>query len=221
MKREVVVTSDGSPTIRLPDWNEHYHSKHGAIQEAYHVYIQNGLSKILKKDISILEMGFGTGLNALITSIEAEKRVVYIDYHTVEAYPVTQDELKLLRYDIYLDSANSTKATFKKMHSCDWATPVNLSKHFTLTKWETSFENYKPNRQFDIIYYDAFGPRVQPHLWEKPIFQKLYDCCNKQGLLTTYCSKGTVRRILSSLGFEVIKVPGPPGKREMLMAIKP
>jgi len=220
MKREIITTSDGSSTIFLPDWNEHYHSKHGAIQEAYHVFIKQGFEAITLPHFSILEIGFGTGLNALITLIEAQNQKIRIDYTGVEAYPVTLEEALKLNYTQELVSSLQLKEIYKKLHEVSWETIHSITDNFSLTKRKQFFEEIIDKEQFNLIYFDAFGARVQPNLWSEAIFAKMYDALKQDGVLVTYSAKGSVRRAMLSVGFSVEKLPGPPGKREMLRAIK-
>ncbi|MGC6284267.1 MAG: tRNA (5-methylaminomethyl-2-thiouridine)(34)-methyltransferase MnmD [Polaribacter sp.] len=219
MKREIIITSDGSTTIHLPDWNEQYHSKHGAIQEAYHVFIKSGLDQLDTDEISILEIGFGTGLNAFITFLESQNRNLKIDYVGVEAYPVASDEVEKLNYVTEL-KAESFSDTFQKMHNTPWEEKEQISDRFHLTKRKQFFEDIEDQDAFDLIYFDAFGARNQPELWTEPIFQKMYEALKEDGILTTYAAKGSVRRAMIAVGFEVERLPGPPGKREMLRAKK-
>lgn len=219
MKREIIITSDGSTTIHLPDWNEQYHSKHGAIQEAYHVFIKSGLDQIQQSDISILEIGFGTGLNAFITYLESQNRNLTIHYTGVEAYPVARDEVEKLNYITEL-SATSNESDFYKMHETPWEQKQLISDNFHLTKRKQFFEEIDDQDSYDLIYFDAFGARNQPELWTEPIFKKMYQALKMGGILTTYAAKGSVRRAMLSVGFEVERLPGPPGKREMLRAKK-
>ncbi len=219
MKREIIITSDGSTTIHLPDWNEQYHSKHGAIQEAYHVFIKSGLEQVETDDISILEIGFGTGLNAFITFLESQNRNLKIDYVGVEAYPVSTDEVQNLNYISEL-KATSFADVFQKMHDTLWEEKHQISSGFQLTKRKQFFEDVEDQNAFDVIYFDAFGARNQPELWTEPIFQKMYEALKEGGILTTYAAKGSVRRAMLAVGFEVERLPGPPGKREMLRAKK-
>ena len=218
MKREVIRTEDGSTTIRIPDWDECYHSKHGAIQEAYHVFIKNGLSYFKGKPLSILEIGFGTGLNAFITGIESEKYGA-IDYVGVEAYPVSQDEIVAMNYAQAIDSGQH-QTLFDAMHEAEWEQRVSLSGHFTLTKRQQFFHEITDQSRFDLIYFDAFGYRVQPELWSEAIFRLMYDALKEKGMLVTYAARGVVKRNLQAVGFRVEKCPGPPGKREMMRAFK-
>lgn len=219
MKREIIHTSDGSTTIHLPDWNENYHSKHGAIQEAKHVFIKNGLSLFQNKQVSILEIGFGTGLNAFITFLEAKKLSQTINYTGVEAYPISVDEISSMNYVSELDAENE-KSIFDKMHTCDWEQKNILTSEFSLTKRKQFFETIDDVAQFDLIYFDAFGYRVQPELWSTAIFQRMYDALKTNGILVTYAARGVVKRSLIEVGFTVEKLEGPPGKREMFRALK-
>lgn len=219
MKRKIIITSDGSSTIHLPEWNEQYHSTHGAIQEAYHVFIKNGLSLFKNQNISILEIGFGTGLNCLITYFESQKLNLNIDYIGVEAYPVLQNEFEKLNYVEQLNFKN-VKETFNTLHNIDWEKKKEISSHFSLTKRKQFFQDIDDNNKYSLIYFDAFGARVQPELWTVEMFRKMYNSLLNNGCLVTYSAKGSVRRAMSEVGFEVEKLKGPPGKREMLRAIK-
>ncbi|WP_158973778.1 tRNA (5-methylaminomethyl-2-thiouridine)(34)-methyltransferase MnmD [Cellulophaga sp. L1A9] len=219
MERKIITTSDGSTTIQIVDWNEQYHSIHGAIQEAYHVFIKNGLSLYKDRDVSILEIGFGTGLNALITFIEAQKINLNIQYTGVEAYPVNPLEIKQLNYVEQL-KAQEYEKIFLKMHESDWEKSCKLSSTFELVKQQKDFMHIKDEAAFDLIYFDAFGARVQPELWTEDIFNIMYRALKKNGVLVTYAAKGSVRRAMLAVGFEVERLEGPPGKREMLRAVK-
>jgi len=220
LKREILITSDGSTTIHLPEWNEQYHSKHGAIQEAYHVFIKHGLNQFISNDaISILEIGFGTGLNAFITYLEAEKYQSTIDYIGIEAYPVRQEEVSQLNY-IYELKVDREQAVFDEMHSLSWDKRHVVSNYFSLTKRKQFFDTIKDIELYDIIYYDAFGARVQPELWTVEIFKKMFTALKQGGVLVTYSAKGSVRRAMQEVGFVVERLPGPPGKREMLRGTK-
>ena len=231
MRREVVITADGSSTIHLPDWDEQYHSKHGAIQEAYHVFIKQGLHHFISsvpklqaysksfERISILEIGFGTGLNAFITLLEAEKLGVKIDYFGVEGYPVSTDEIEQLNYPKQLQ-AKKNEAFFNKLHQMSWEEKHVITKYLSLTKEKKFFNEIEDVEKFNLIYFDAFGARVQPELWTESIFQKMYKALKPNGNLVTYSAKGSVRRAMQVVGFTVERLPGPPGKREMLRATK-
>lgn len=219
MKREIVITSDGSSTIFIPEWNESYHSKNGAIQEAYHVFINAGFSLIKKQKTNILEIGFGTGLNAFITYLEAKKENKDINYVGVEAYPVSQDEIKKLNYVEELN-AESQKDVFMKMHDLEWNIQNEISPQFRLTKRKQLFQEINDIESFDLIYFDAFGFTLQPELWSEEIFQAMYNSLLKNGVIVTYACRGSVKRAMLKAGFKVEKLPGAPGKREMLRGTK-
>lgn len=220
MKREIIITSDGSTTIHLPDWNEHYHSKHGAIQEAYHVFIDNGLNEFKScSTFAILEIGFGTGLNAFITYLESKKLKHHINYIGVEAFPISEGEVKQLNYVHELKVENE-KSIFDKIHTVSWEKTHQISTHFSLTKRQRFFKDINDTESYNLIYFDAFGARVQPELWTEEIFKKMYNALKINGILVTYSAKGSVRRAMEEVGFSVERLPGPPGKREMLRARK-
>ncbi|WP_422081269.1 tRNA (5-methylaminomethyl-2-thiouridine)(34)-methyltransferase MnmD [Ulvibacterium sp.] len=220
MKRKIVTTADGSKTIYLEGWDEYYHSKHGAVQEAYHVFIKNGLSLFSRSPISILEMGYGTALNALITCMEAERTGLHIHYTGVEAYPISPKELGQLNYIKEL-KAEEFQSVFEKMHECPWEEDYRISNNFVLHKKRMDFLSIDAKALFDLVYFDAFGARVQPELWTETMFEKMFRALKKDGLLVTYAAKGDVRRAMQSVGLIVERLPGPPGKREMLRARKP
>lgn len=217
MKRKIITTADGSTTIQLEDWNEQYHSKHGAIQEAYHVFLKHGLFALEQSKVAILEMGFGTGLNALITYLEAEKKNLSIDYVGIEAFPVAAEELSQLNYVNELGEPD-LQWVFDKVHTAPWEKQHALRPFFQLCKHKKDFFEVNDTDRFDLIYFDAFGPRVQPELWTLELFQKMYAALKSKGSLVTYSAKGSVRRNLQEVGFTVERLPGPPGKREMLRA---
>ncbi len=219
MKREIIITSDGSTTIHIPEWNEQYHSKHGAIQEAYHVFIKHGLQLFSKENVAILEIGFGTGLNAFITFLEHKKQELTIDYTGVEAYPISAKELEQLNYVTAL-KATEQQSIFDEMHACSWEQKIAINSSFSLEKQQLLFDKISAKNCYNLIYFDAFGARVQPDLWTEAIFKIMFDSLKENGVLVTYSAKGSVRRAMQTVGFEVERLPGPPGKREMLRAIK-
>ncbi len=219
MKREIIQTQDGSTTIHLPEWDECYHSKHGAIQEAYHVFIKNGLELFPNQSISILEIGFGTGLNAFITFLESKKLSQTIDYVGVEAYPISAEEVLQMNYVSELNAENN-RAFFEKMHKTDWESKNEIDLNFKLTKRKQFFDEITDENKFDLIYFDAFGYRVQPELWSTEIFRKMYNSLKKNGVLVTYAARGVIKRSMIEVGFTVEKLPGAPGKREMFRAKK-
>lgn len=219
MKREIIQTSDGSTTIHIPEWKESYHSKHGAIQEANHVFIKNGLSLFEGRDIAIMEIGFGTGLNAFITFLESSKLKQDIDYVGVEAYPVSNEELAAMNYVAEL-GVSSQQSTFNLMHQSNWEEKCIIDGHFALTKRKQFFDDIVDENYFDLIYFDAFGYHVQPDLWSTEIFRKMYSALKDNGVLVTYAARGVVKRSMIEVGFTVEKLAGPPGKREMFRATK-
>lgn len=219
MEREIIHTSDGSTTIHIKEWDECYHSKHGAIQEAKHVFIKNGLALFPNQKVSILEIGFGTGLNAFITYLEAKRLGQTIDYVGVEAFPISEEELKSMNYTEELDALGS-EAIFYKMHALNWQEKKDLSANFSLTKRKQFFEEIEDIDKFDLIYFDAFGYRVQPELWTLLIFEKMFNALKNNSVLVTYAARGVIKRNMIEAGFTVEKLAGPPGKREMFRARK-
>ncbi len=228
MKRKIITTSDGSKTIQIEDWNEQYHSIHGALNEANHVFLKHGLLFFFNElasttshsttEVNILEIGFGTGLNAFLTLVEAEKLNLKINYVGVEAYPVEMDEITQLNYTDLISIAH--KNTFEKMHQTPWEEEESISQNFQLQKQQKFFKEIKSEAEYNIIYFDAFGARVQPDLWTEDIFCIMFQALKENGVLVTYSAKGSVRRAMQAVGFKVERLPGPPGKREMLRAIK-
>ena len=219
MEREIIRTKDGSTTIHIKDWDECYHSKHGAIQEAQHVFIKNGLALYQNQSVSILEIGFGTGLNAFITYLESKKLDLEINYVGVEAYPVSISELSAMNYVSELNE-DDKNAIFNLFHESNWEEKVVIDPFFTITKRQQFFEEITDCEQYDLIYFDAFGYRVQPDLWSTSIFKKMHTALRPGGKLVTYAARGVVKRSMIEVGFTVEKLPGPPGKREMFRATK-
>ncbi len=220
MKKKIIITSDGSTSIFLPEWKESYHSKHGAIQEARYVFIRHGLNLFKNNSkINILEIGFGTGLNCFITCLEAKKRNLKINYEGVEAYPLELEEISQLNFVEELN-ANNFADLFNKMHLVSWDNTHQIALNFSLTKRKQFFEDISDKNKFHLIYFDAFGARVQPELWTEHIFKKMYNSLINKGILVTYSAKGSVRRAMQHVGFKVERLPGPPGKREMLRGTK-
>jgi tRNA U34 5-methylaminomethyl-2-thiouridine-forming methyltransferase MnmC len=219
MKREIIITDDGSTTIRIPEWDENYHSTHGAIQEAKHVFIKNGLDLFQNQDsISILEIGFGTGLNAFITFLETINKEK-VNYVGVEAYPISHEEIAQMNYVSELE-AEKFQEVFDKMHSCDWEIQETIFEHFYLTKRKQLFQDIDDQNKYDLIYFDAFGFPLQPELWSEIIFKKMFNALLPNGILVTYACRTSIKNAMLSVGFSIEKLPGAPGKREMLRATK-
>ncbi len=212
LQRKIVITNDGSASIYIPKLNEHYHSYHGAIQEAQHVFIENGLKYMALDHVNVLEVGFGTGLNCLLTAKEDKS----VFYHGVEAYPIEQELIDDLNYSQIVND----EVLFRSIHSAQWGEPTQVTPKFELLKEHCLIQELNVSRMYDLIYFDAFGPRAQADMWNPVLFDKLYKKLASNGALVTYCAKGQVRRDLQGVGFEVERLPGPPGKREMLRGVK-
>jgi tRNA U34 5-methylaminomethyl-2-thiouridine-forming methyltransferase MnmC len=221
MKPELMITNDGSHTVSLPDKQVMYHSRHGAVQESMHVFIKAGLHHICnnKQTIRVLEMGLGTGLNALLTCMEADLKKISIDYHSIEAFPLGWVFAEQLNYPAFLDNPNAL-GILEKMHTATPSETMDISSFFRYTLHHTNLQDFSFPEVFDVIYFDAFAPEAQPELWTEDIFRKLCSMTLPGGCLVTYCSKGIVRRAMQAAGWTVTKLPGPPGKREMVRAIK-
>lgn len=211
------VTGDGSSTLYSEKYGETYHSRHGAIQESMHVFIEMGLAALPpeKQEISILEMGLGTGLNALLTALHQGDRK--IRYMALEAEPISEEQYRGLNYADSLGGEKS-RILLEQIHQFPWDEWKSLQADFQLFKFNGKLQDFETDQTFDLIYYDAFAPGTQPELWTEEVFNKLFGFCNPGAVLTTYCAKGAVRRAMIAAGFEVERVPGPPGKREMLRA---
>jgi len=224
LNKEVIIenTSDGSVTLFVPDLDEHYHSKNGAVQESQHVYLNAGLRHYIKtidkhkelcnKDIQILEFGFGTGLNAFLTALEAEKQKVKIQYSALEKFPLSQKIIEKLNY-----SADN-EFLFQQIHQSTWENQVQISPYFALCKINIDFDLFHFPNHYDVVYFDAFAPDKQPEVWTQELFDKIFSAMNQGGILTTYCAKGSVRRLMQQAGFHVERISGAAGKREMLRA---
>lgn len=224
---EIIPTEDGSVTLYVPELNEHYHSVHGAVQEAMHIFILAGVEYFLKRypqritpetPLHILEAGFGTGLNAYLTLLYAEESGTPVCYHSIEKYPLADRETDLLNYPELIGSAD--RQLFRQLHDCPWETAQQLTSHFTLYKHRQDFRDIWFSSHFDLVYFDAFNPDVQPHLWTAEVFERFFQALKPDSLLVTYCVKGIVKQALRKVGFTLKRLPGPPGKREMLRATK-
>ena len=218
MDRNVVISNDGSHTIYNPNIDEHYHSSFGAITESTHIFIENGLSKTNSENIRILEIGFGTGLNALLAMNYGviKNRIIY--YETVELYPLDASIINQLNYVKTINAL--LEQQFMAMHNLPWNIQKPISEIFSFKKINASALNFEPSGNFDVVFYDAFSPDKQPELWSVDLFGKIYKAMNKGGILTTYCAKGIVKRALKEVGFKVEVIPGPPGKRHIVRARK-
>jgi tRNA U34 5-methylaminomethyl-2-thiouridine-forming methyltransferase MnmC len=221
MDISIIKTADGSDSLFVKDLNEHYHSTHGAIQESRHVYIDAGLKHISSNNnsINILEIGFGTGLNALLSSIEAEGLKLKINYTTLEAYPLDMEIINKLNYADCVSGENQ-KEIFTTIHTCEWEKSIPISPFFNLHKIKNTLQEIEFTDTYNLIYFDAFAPNIQPEMWTEEVFTKLYSVLKPNGSIVTYCAKGEVKRTLKKVGFEVESLPGPPGKREMVRGNK-
>lgn len=220
-RHEVITTADGSRTLYLVDLDEQYHSVNGAITESKHVFLKNGLEFLSSKSrIRILEIGFGTGLNALLTAQFAIERNIDISYYAIEKYPLDSETLAQLNYDKLI--GKDVEVLFHAIHTIKWEKMVEISPLFRLLKFEADFLSFifSCNSKVDLIYFDAFGPDKQPEMWSQSVFSRLYELLAPGGAIVTYSAKGEVRRRMAIAGFTVERLPGPPGKREMLRGIK-
>ena len=218
MKRELRLTADGSPTLYVPELDETYHSMHGSVQEARHVFIENGLRFVAtkSKQVNILEVGFGTGLNALLTALYAKENAIRVNYVGLEAFPVEEAIWKEINY---LTDAEA-RTLYTKIMAHPFGETISIDLNFSLFKEAKLIQDWVANETFDLIYYDAFGPRAQAEMWELPIFEKLYSLLNVGGALVTCCAQGHFRRHLKVLGRRVESLPDPPGTREMTRGTK-
>lgn len=216
----MVESGDGSSTLWAPDFDEHYHSIHGALAESMHVFLDSGLFQFEEgKDqpIAIFEMGFGTGLNAMLTQLYKGNRKIH--YTSLEKYPVPEEAWSQLNYGNFVEKEGA-KELFEALHQAVWNENVPLADDFILNKVEGDLLSFEPSSAFDLIYFDAFAPSSQAYLWSEEVMAKIYHWCNDGAIFTTYSAKGDVRRALLKAGFEVEKIPGPPRKREMIRAFK-
>lgn len=216
MKRELKITSDGSPTVYSERWDQHYHSVHGAFNESMHVFISNGLELVDANPIRILEFGMGTGINVFLTWRETRNSFSDIYFDTIEAYPLEREIWSKLRV-----GEDREQETFSRIHELEWESTHELDTNFFLRKFETDILKWRgsPNT-YDLIYFDAFAPNTQSELWTESVFRMCFDVLKPGGSLVTYCAKGDVKRNMKAAGFEVIALPGPPRKREMTKAVK-
>jgi tRNA U34 5-methylaminomethyl-2-thiouridine-forming methyltransferase MnmC len=220
-KHQLKITGDGSHTLYVKSLDETYHSVHGAVQEAEHVYLDAGMNFLMAKDkIDLLEVGFGTGLNAFLTFRRGDAMGLDISYHSIEAFPLKIEQIDELNYIKELNADSAEKEIFSRLHTSEWNKEVEITPSFKLKKINSKLEHFVENSCFDLIYFDAFGPRVQPELWTEGIFKNMFETLRRGGVLVTYSAKGSVKRALKAVGFTIESIPGPPGKREMTRAIK-
>lgn len=221
-KPTIITTKDGSHSLHVAQLNENYHSVHGAVQEGQHVFIDMGLQYVAanNKNIKLLEVGWGTGLNCLLTYLAMQQLSgISIHYTGIEGYPIPLELATQLNYAKQIGDEN-TQSIFKKMHIANWNRIFTIGNNFTLMKLQTLLENWQPTPEFHLIYFDAFAPNAQSEMWELPMLEKMYHALVGGGVLTTYCAKGSVKRAFKQLGFTLESLPGPPGKREMIRCIK-
>ena len=218
--RRLILTDDGSSSVYDQALKETFHSTHGAIQESRHVFIDSGLRQITSDPINILEIGFGTGLNALLSLEYASDQHISINYSTIEAFPLPNEIIKELNYP-ELTGGGKGKSWFSKLHALDWNRPEALNSHFKIEKLHTNWLVHKLDQEyFDIVFYDAFAPSKQPEMWEYDLIKKACDSLKTGGIFVTYSARGQLKRDLRSAGMTVESIPGPPGKKEMVRAIK-
>ncbi|GHT32344.1 hypothetical protein FACS189434_03860 [Bacteroidia bacterium] len=215
---KIVETQDGSHTVYAPAFDEHYHSTNGAVQESRYIFINAGLKMCEKTEIRVFEVGFGTGLNAFLALLEAEQSGKKVFYSTIELYPLAAEDIEKLNYPQLTDC--HSEDCFRKIHAAGWGSRVEITPHFSIEKIKADFTEFDLKENVDVIFFDAFSPEKQPEMWSERIFAKLYEHCNEGAILTTYCAKGAVRRAMQTAGFAVERLPGPPGKREILRGIK-
>lgn len=225
MIMKVIDTEDGSKTIHIEDINETYHSIHGAIQESMHVYIKNGFRYSIggnpSKPLNILEVGLGTGLNVILTVVESNKFRFPVKYTSLEPFPLPSLVLKQLNYNAFLSDQKKTKDAFKLIHSKIWGEETLISNYLNFTKLQVTIQEFDPQfNKYDLIYYDAFAPGKQPEIWHVDLFNKIFNAMNPGGILVTYCAQGQFKRDLKKIGFAVEVLTGPPGKKEMIRAIR-
>lgn len=212
-------TADGSFTLYVPELDEHYHSVKGALTESQHIFIDMGLKHSQATNPYILEIGLGTGLNCFLTYLTSKETGQATHYTGIERFPLSEEVIDQLDYATLIGKGE--KEVYQAIHQAAWNKEVQLSPHFSLHKIEGDFTQYSFLGKYDLIYFDAFAPEKQPEMWEQPLFDMLYELLNPGGILTTYCAKGVVRRMLQAAGFTVERLAGPPGgKREILRATK-
>lgn len=222
LRRVITTTGDGSQTLYLPDWKEHYHSVHGALSESLHVFIQHGFERVAISSgrIRILEVGFGSGLNALLSLDRAERQGIRIRYHALEPFPLSDEEVAGLNHPEKVSDGRHS-AAFRRMHQLPPGTAEMVTPMFEFVRWQEKLEDaaFDPD-SYELVYHDAFAPQFQPGLWDEEAFGKLYRALCRGGVLVTYSARGSVKRALRACGFSLEHPPGPPGKREITVAVK-
>ena len=220
MNIKIINTSDGSQTLYLPEMQEQYHSVNGAVTESDYVYIGKGYNYCKNKSTTVFEVGFGTGLNCLLTVLSATEQKRFTTYYSIEKYPLEDSVIGQLTSGEAI--SEEAAKIFKKIHSCEWNTPVKITNHFKLIKLHSDLitDNLTLKKACDVIYFDAFGPNKQPEMWTPLVFKKIYEIVAPGCVFVTYSAKGEVRRQLTNCGFKMERLPGPPGKNQMLRGIK-
>jgi tRNA U34 5-methylaminomethyl-2-thiouridine-forming methyltransferase MnmC len=220
MERKVIETGDGSKTLFIPEMNEQYHSINGAITESAHVFLNAGYKHHKTESPVLFEVGFGTGLNALLTAVEAEKQKRKTSYATIEKFPLDMKLIEDLNYGKLI--SEEAESLFTKIHAAKWGEKIQISEYFEILKIEADLStfNFGDSQNFDLIYFDAFGPDKQPEMWEREVFDKIFKVSNPEAVIVTYSAKGEIRRQLGDCGFTMERLPGPPGKRQMLRGTK-
>lgn len=218
IRNKIITTEDGSTTIFVPALDEHYHSTHGAIQESKHIFINSGIKTFESGEISIFELGFGTGLNAFLTALETAGNHIRISYTSIEKYPLPPDIVSKLNYPELVDP--DSRKLFADIHQCPWGSYSDLDANFSLRKIKADIKDYVHDKYYDLVYFDAFGPDKQASMWTDSIINGIADACNKGAVFLTYSARGELKRQLVKKGFKVEHPPGPPGKREITRALK-
>ncbi len=218
METKLIITADGSHTLYVQGMDEHYHSHFGAMTESLHIFINAGLASLGPGPVTILEVGFGTGLNALLTAIHAEKNNIAVSYTSLEKYPLDPSVVRQLNYGTM--AGEGGQELFNSIHGARWNVPSCITGWFTLEKKVSDLTTDQPSGSYDLIYFDAFGPEKQPEMWTDEVLHKISGVTHPGSVFVTYSAKGTLKRMLRSLGFEVALLPGPPGKRVITRAVK-
>ena len=223
MEVSLIITEDGSHTLFNAKLGDIYHSKFGAISESEHIFINAGLVRLTSthKSICILEVGFGTGLNALLTCLRAQNNKTQISYHAIEPFPLSEKIYSKLNY-AGLITETGVHHILMELHGSEENRETAITQYFSLLKLNTTIGDFQPDDLvYDLVYFDAFSPDVQPQLWTTPTFKKIFKAMKPGGILVTYSSRGMVKKCLTEAGFQIEKLPGPKGKREFIRAIKP